>query len=219
MKRTVIAAVLIIAALILGSQLKAEELNQPHRAAPQPQCVRVLVKDKDTRSEGTGALIGPKLIVTAYHVVKERESDAVEILFPDWVLIEGQVIIEDRGYDVALISLVKEHTWIKPFEMGQLKPGMPLSVQGYGYGPYKQSWGVLSDKRYGAKSWKWCLVKGALARQGDSGGPVIDAYGHYVGTLWGSGDAYKGTMFTPVGAIQRIYSSILPPLPIPMEDK
>lgn len=181
---------------------------------PKSQCVRVLVKDKkiegnDSRSGGTGAFIGPQLIVTAEHVIKDRINDRVEILFPDWQLVEGEVILTDADLDVAVVEMDHNPRGINPLALGKLSPGVRLSVQGYGYGPYRQDWGVLS----GVKLGKWRKVTGASARSGDSGGPVLDAEGRYCGTLWGSVDGE--TYFTPVEVVTKLILDWGLPTPAP----
>lgn len=193
-----IAVVLITMLIILTA--KTVLGSEPCRAAPQPQCVRVIVKDKDTRSKGSGAYIAPRIIVTAWHVVKDRKSDDVEVLFPDWQLVAGKVVNTDSRLDVAIIRLNESPKGVKPLELSPgLKDGEPMSIQGYGYAPYKQSWGVLSSVRYGS----WRKVVGADARSGDSGGPIIDSMGRYCGTLWGSVDGE--TYFTPSQTIEKMF--------------
>jgi len=204
MKRLAIATVLIITALIIGSQLKAQE--QPRRASPQPQTVRIYVEDKGGRSAGSGGLIAQKLVVTCNHVVKDRKSERVTIQFPDWQLVEGTVVKIDSEYDLALILLDKPPQGVLPFNVAPLKPKQPLSIQGYAYGPYKQSWGILNDSTWGVG---WRMVEGPVARSGDSGGPVINEEGAFVGTLWGSA-ADDGTYFTPADIILKLAAPWIP---------
>ena len=204
--RIAIVVGLITTALLIGSQLKAQEI--PTRVAPQPQCVKVLVEDRDGRSGGTGSLIGPRLVVTCNHVVKDMKkgNKRVEILFPDWQLIDATLVKVDSKADLALIVLDKAPLGITPLYMVPLRPGQPLAVQGYGYGPYKQSWGVLNGSGWGKY---WRMVEGATARSGDSGGPVLDEAGDFVGTLWGSA-ANDGTYFTPSAYIIKFAKDWLP---------
>lgn len=203
-------AFVVITALLWGCNLVAgQEIEQPTRAAPQPQCVRVLVDDGEGRSSGTGALIAPRLVVTCCHVVKDRAGDSVEILFPNWQVVSGKVFHTVKSPDLAFIRLDAAPP-CQPLSLAS-RLTSPLSVQGYGYGPYRQSWGVLSDARYNAGYRK---VEGAAARSGDSGGPVIDAEGKFVGTLFGSIDGE--TYFTPVGVILKHIPDDVGPAVIPV---
>jgi S1-C subfamily serine protease len=183
----------------------------PVRAVPQPQCVRVFVKDKEGMSAGSGALIDSDLIVTCNHVVKDRKTDDVEVMFPSWEVIPGKVWKTDKKLDVALIKLLRDAE-CQPLSLNLEVPSK-LSIQGYGYGTYRQRWGKVSADIYapgqGQKGvWREILV--ATARSGDSGGPVIDAEGRYCGTLWGAGG--DGTMFTP---LEHIFPMLSIPKPEP----
>jgi S1-C subfamily serine protease len=192
---------LIIVSLVIASNLKAQtpprQPNIQFHVTPQPACVKVLVKDKDGRSGGTGALIGNQLVITCHHVVKDRNSSLVEVLFPNWRLVTGNVLAVNKKLDLALIelststgqplSLSSQSTW---------KAGDKFTIMGYGYGPFKAQVGSLHGSNWGIG---WKLVNGAKARSGDSGGPVLDSEGRYAGTLWGSND--DGTYFTPVDAV------------------
>lgn len=196
--KLILAIVFILATLCIVPFLAAEEL--PALAAPPDGCVRIYVVDKDGCSAGSGGFIGPKLIVTAEHVVKDRKSEDVEVLFPSWELVAGRVAHTDKTLDLAFIVLNDHPKTAEPFVLGSLTD--ELSVNGYGYGPYKQSWGKLSDTRWGGDSYKWNSVEGASARSGDSGGPILNADEAYVGTLWGSVDG--NTYFTPVAKVVEI---------------
>jgi S1-C subfamily serine protease len=159
---------------------------------PLPQCVRVLVEDKNGRSSGSGAYVeslrlAECLVVTCYHNIKDRKTDDVEILFPNWQLISGSVVKVDRRLDVAIIQLAQTPT-CKPLPVSTDLTAK-LTIHGYGYGPYKQQTGSLGT------AGKWRKVIGAAARSGDSGGPVINERGEFVGVLWGSVDGE--TYFTP----------------------
>jgi S1-C subfamily serine protease len=210
-RRLVFATVLIIAALIIGSQLKAQE---PTPAIPPSQVVRVLVEDRDGRSAGTGALIAADLVITANHVVKDRKrTNECEILFPSWELIPGKVIGVDSKKDLALIRLSRKAS-CRP--LGYMRsaptPGDRLLVCGYGYAPFKAAWGKADSKKWGT----WRQVLGARARSGDSGGPILDENGNYVGTLWGSDK--DGTMYTPLPEVLRFMSKHVKIVPDPNDD-
>jgi hypothetical protein len=186
--------------------------DRPVRVVPQPQCIRVFVKDKSEEiSAGSGALIAPDLIATCNHVVKDRVG-YVEVMFPSWEVIPGKVWKTDKNLDVALIKLAWDAR-CQPFNLNLEVPS-ELSIQGYGYGTYRQKWGEVSNKIYAPGKdqkgiWREILV--VAARSGDSGGPVLDAEGRYCGTLWGAGG--DGTMFTPLKHIFPMIADY--PMPTP----
>jgi hypothetical protein len=158
---------------VVTDKWSKEFSQQPEASRPPAACVRVIVDDEGPgRSYGSGGFIGPQLIVTANHVVKDREGDEVEILFPSWEVVRGKVIKTDSEIDLCLIELYSDPKTAEPFSLcPRLVDGMELAINGYGYGTYKQQWGTLSSTRYTP----WRCVNGAMARSGDSGGPLVDA--------------------------------------------
>lgn len=206
--RSLLTATILGFVLCLPS-IASEPIEQPHLSVPPAACVRVHVKDKGgegARSAGSGAYLGQQLIVTAAHVVKDRQSRTVEILFPSWEVIKGDVVHTDKEHDLAFIKLENDPRTTKPLVFSRMgferESKAELSVNGYGYGIFKQSWGTLSPKRWGSGGYKWNSVDGAQARSGDSGGPILDASGWYAGTLWGSVEG--STYFTPVTIVLKI---------------
>lgn len=179
-----------------------QEPEQPTRAVPQDQCVRIIVKDRDgNNSLGSGALIARRFVVTCNHVVKDRATDKVTVKFPGQT-VTGVVLGGDKDQDISII-MIYEKLKHKPLEVNVVLPDGLLSVQGYGSGKYKQSWGVLSDSIVTAQvgTGEWRRIDDVVARSGDSGGPVIDVNGAFVGTLWGSVDG--DTYFTPADKVME----------------
>jgi S1-C subfamily serine protease len=134
--------------------------------------------------------------MTCNHVVEDRAKDSVKVVFPGQGAVSGKVFHTVESPDLAYILLDAAPS-CEPLRIAS-KLTSPLSVQGYGPGPYRQSWGVLSDAHY---SDGYRAVSGVAARSGDSGGPVIDASGRFVGTLFGTVDGE--TYFTPISVILK----------------
>jgi S1-C subfamily serine protease len=166
---------------------------------PQKQCVRVIVADKgNMTSAGSGAFIRDRIVVTCNHVVADREQDTVQVYFPGQGIFLGTVIGTDPMMDLAFIRLL-ETPRCEPFTVQVDFTTTDLTIQGYGEGVYRQRWGTLSNTRT-VKGWR--KVVDAGARSGDSGGPVLDGCGDYVGTLWGSIDGE--TYFTPAQKVLEV---------------
>ncbi len=169
---------------------------------PQEQCVRVIVADKGNETSiGSGAFIRDRIVVTCNHVVADREQDTVQVYFPDQGVFIGTVIGTDSVMDLAFIRLFRTPR-CEPFTV-QVNLASDLTVQGYGAGVYRQWWGTLSTART-VKGWR--KVVDTWTRNGDSGGPVLDGYGDYVGTLWGSIDGE--TYFTPAQKVLEVLERI-----------
>ena len=192
-----------VGVILFFAQAFAFGQDQPTRAVPQDQCVRVTVQDRDGNiSLGSGALIRDNIIATCNHVVSDRKSDKVTVNFPGWRDVTGYVLGVDQDLDIAIIMLAETPN-CKPLESNVILRGGPLSVQGFGSGEYRQAWGVLSHSIAG----EWRKVDGASSRSGDSGGPIIDENGHFVGTLWGSVD--DETYFTSAKDVLKLLESLL----------
>ncbi len=191
----------LVAIILFFSQFTAFG-QTPTPTTPQEQCVRVIVADKDNMtSAGSGAFIRDRIVVTCNHVVVDREQDTVQVYFPGQGLFLGTVIGTDSVMDLAFIRLF-ETPRCEPFTV-QVNLTPDLTIQGYGAGVYRQRWGTLSNTRT-VKGWR--KVVNAQARSGDSGGPVLDGCGDYVGTLWGSIDGE--TYFTPAQKVLEVLERI-----------
>ena len=182
---------IVVSAYILISAIAIQATGQEINPA-QPQCVRIQTDEKGRyQSWGTGALIGPGLIATCNHNVIDRKSNtSVKVHFPNNTVFNAKVVFTDKGQDVALLTFIG-YPGVTPLEVAtELPPvGTRLSIQGYTVADgYKRQWGTLKKQTYGNASGTktWHAIAGADARQGDSGGPVIDEQGRFVGVLWGS---------------------------------
>lgn len=179
---------IIILILVLTSQVNA--------AIPPANVVRVFVEDQDGQSVGTGILIRSDLIITNYHVVRDRAVKGrvgiVRVLFPDWSVHIAKVIKTDKRWDLAALRI--KPVLLPPMEFGsQPKINEIVIVGGYGPGWYEtDSGGVLKfyqPNRNAARDW---IQIAAKARKGDSGGPIL-RNGKLVGVLFGYSDGVYGT--------------------------
>ena len=177
-------------------------------AIPNPCTVRINVPDRDgSGSAGTGALVAPNLVMTANHVVKDRK-DTVLVTFPNGRVVEGNVIKTDEAQDIAAIEIPV--TGITPLKIGEMpNDGDKLSIEGYGGGKFAACTGTLSPKRFGQQKEKWRQIDGCQARSGDSGGPVLNEAGEFVGVLWGSSRGQ--TLFTAIDIVRDFLPT--PPTP------
>ena len=166
-----------------------------------PCTVRIKVEDKSGGSAGSGVYTEPGFVLTANHVVADRRTDHVTVVFPDLGSVAGEVIATDKRQDLALIYCsckCKMPEFVRWAE--KPKPGAVLTIEGYGHGTFKRQEGTYSSKRFGDKHATWEQVDGAAARSGDSGGPVYYK-GRLLGILWGSDG--KDTLFTPIDVVRK----------------
>jgi len=149
-------------------------------------------------------LIAPDLVLTCNHVVNDRLGK-IEVMFPNWDVVVGDVEKINSTHDVALIRLKTRregHTQLGPTPRIKAK----LTIRGFGYGPYLRQTGVYirndSTQRGGSG-----VIKGAQARLGDSGGGVEDVNGKLVGVMWGASDGH--TWFIRIDTIIKVFPQIV----------
>jgi hypothetical protein len=75
-------------------------------------------------------------------------------------------------------------------------------IQGFSHGPYTEQIGTYYTID---QTKRWGIIKGAQARNGDSGGPVTQN-GALAGVLWGS--AEDRTWFTPIEFLYELYPEL-----------
>lgn len=210
------AAVLVLWYYTIATVYGAEPVE------PNPACIQVHAKDTGRfSSHGSGAYIAPGLVVTCQHNIRDARPDKITVEFSDGEVIKATVLAEYIQQDVAFLKLerVPNKTPMalstRPLEVGET-----LSLRGYVSGTYRQATGTLSAKTYGSAAARWRVIAGAASRQGESGGPIVNARGEFAGTLWGSSQSDNMTWFTPASWIVEKVLEVsvpTPDLPIPFD--
>jgi S1-C subfamily serine protease len=142
-------------------------------------------------------------------VVRDRKKgDSVKILFSTWDVVDGRVVKTDKRWDIAVIAIAPVD--IKPVVFAKLlRKGEKLTIHGYGKGYPASATGIFNAFRSpgGKAPQDWIEIVGVEARQGDSGGAILNASGEYVGTLFGSGDGF--TIGTHAKRVREILGTLL----------
>lgn len=174
-----------------------------HRAA----VVRVTASlPGGVKHHGSGVLVSVTgstgVVLTNWHVVREAKN-GVTVKWPNGTTTPASVKATDATWDLA--SLVVPNPPAPPVPVAVQAPrvGDRLTIAGYGtHGSYLEQSGPVTMYASPARSRVQQLVEvKAAARQGDSGGPMLDANGEVAGVLFGSADGRTvGSCSTRVAA-------------------
>lgn len=159
---------------------------------PHPSVARIIAPDQGGVSLGSGVLVDVNktqgLVLTNWHVIRDSRS-AVLVQFPDGFQSAGTVVRYDEAWDLAALVIWKPHT--TPIPLADRPPaiGEPLTIAGFGRGAYRAETGPCTEYLSpGTGYGKEFVELAATARQGDSGGPILDANGKLAGVLFGQNE-------------------------------
>lgn len=159
---------------------------------PHPAVARIIAPESTGVSLGSGVLVdingSQGLVLTNWHVIRDSRS-AVLVQFADGFQSAGTVIRFDEAWDLAAISIWKPQANPVPLAQRNPIPGEPLSIAGYGRGAYREQRGRCTEYLSPGSGYPKELVElQAPARQGDSGGPILNTDGRLAGVLFGEGN-------------------------------
>ncbi|XP_057466468.1 protease Do-like 5, chloroplastic isoform X2 [Actinidia eriantha] len=170
--------------------------------SPKSSDGAMLIEDENVKVEGTGSgFIWDKFghIVTNYHVVEKLATDrsglqGCKVFLADAkgnsFSKEATIVGFDPAYDIAVLKVVVEGNELKPVILGtsrDLHVGQSCFAIGNPYG-YENTLttGVVSGLGREIPSPNGQAIRGAIQtdaaiNSGNSGGPLIDSYGHVIG--------------------------------------
>lgn len=185
----------------------SEPQQQPH-----PAIARIIVAEKDGISYGSGTLVDVRdqfgLVVTNWHVVRDAVGP-VTVMFPGGFASPGNVVKTDKDWDLAAISIYRPTA--EPLQISPVAPqlGEPLAIAGYGSGTYKVASGWVRAYNSPSPDLPQEFIElSAEARQGDSGGPIINQRGEVCGVLFGSAPGYTCGAYG--GRLRDFLTSVIP---------
>lgn len=178
-----------------GPAAAAAEPAPPEAGKPRPVVARVTASARGTASsgpsvsKGSGVLVAASgsqaVVLTAWHVVRGA-TDAVSVSWPDGSSSPATVIASEDAWDLAALACRRPAAAPVPIAASAAKLGEPLTIAGYGAGPYREQRGACSDYLSPTREHpRQFLELKAAARKGDSGGPIFDERGELAGVLWG----------------------------------
>lgn len=173
---------------VLLAGAHANETDAPGQAPLAPQV-------QSTVSTGTGFYISPQgHMITAYHVVREREFVWVRHGTPS-KLLRASVLLRDAKQDLALLKVDVESTALSFAKWSEVPAGLEAYVLGF---PLPNLQGRALKITQGLVNGDAALQRGrrlfslsAEVQTGNSGGPVLSPEGLVLGMVQSKLDAMK----------------------------
>ncbi|MBL8826884.1 MAG: trypsin-like peptidase domain-containing protein [Planctomycetaceae bacterium] len=158
---------------------------------PHPAVARIVVPEGDGFAYGSGTLVDVNdqmgLVVTNWHVVQGGRGQ-ITVKFPDGFESPAQVLKTDRDWDLAALAIRRPNVAPVRLSSQAPQPGETLTIAGYGSGRYRSVSGPCTQYVAPGTAFPYEMVElKARARQGDSGGPILNSRGELAGVLFGEG--------------------------------
>lgn len=190
---------------------QAQQISEPSQT-PHPAIVRVIVAEKDGISLGSGTLIDVRgewgLVISNWHVVRDA-AGPVQIQFANGQVAPATVVKTDSDWDLAALSVHKPIAAPIPLSATAPQPGESLMIAGYGSGSYRVARGRVTQYLAPGVKFPYEIVElSAGARQGDSGGPILNERGELAGVLFGSAGGLTSGSY--VGRVRDFLTGVLP---------
>jgi len=152
--------------------------------------VRVAVPETRGASYGSGALVAVSqshgLVLTNWHVVRSAAGQ-ITVVFPDGFCSGASVLKTDRDWDLAALAIWRPVAEPIALAAEAPQPGEVLTIAGYGRGWYREAAGRCTQYVSPGGRFPFEMVELATpARDGDSGGPILNSRGELAGVLFGS---------------------------------
>ncbi|GHT35331.1 hypothetical protein FACS189427_04370 [Planctomycetales bacterium] len=176
--------------------VRNEAANSSAERGELPNVVRIISYDNSGQSLGSGSYIGSYdnygLILSNWHIINDADG-LIHVHFPNGFSSYGYVVLSDEKWDLALI-LISRPPSVSPLPIARHIPeiGETLWIAGFGSGDYRIAKGncvrymAPEIPKDGSAPMYEILDLSVSARQGDSGGPILNKHGELAGVLFGS---------------------------------
>jgi hypothetical protein len=179
--------------------------------AAHPAVARVAVVERNGTSYGSGTLVAVHrdcgLVVTNWHVVRDA-AGPVTVLFPDGFQSAAAILAVDRDWDLAALWIWRPRAEPVPLAREAPRPGEVLTIAGHGKGTFRAASGRCTQYVAPGSRQPFEMVEvAATAREGDSGGPILNGRGELAGVLFGS--SFGRTAGSYSGRVERFLTPLL----------
>jgi len=145
-------------------------------------------------SYGSGTLVGANathgLVVTNWHVVRDA-AGPIMVVFPDGFRSAASVMRVERDWDLAALSVWRPNVAPVRLATAAPRPGEVLTIAGYGPGWFRAVSGRCTQYVSPGSNMPFEMVElAADARNGDSGGPILNRHGVLAGVLFGAASGH-----------------------------
>jgi len=178
--------------------------------------VRVVHSLRPCRSYGSGTIIADDgrraIVLSCAHLFREG-SGRVLVRLSDGREIEAELLETDFTWDLAVLAM--KSLGIAPVRVSTVAPKPGDALRSCGFGSSGVYWCNAGTARgyakSGAATTHETLVLTGRARDGDSGGPVLNQAGELVGVLWGTDG--RTVHATYCGRVRKFLARVLPARP------
>ena len=184
--------------------------QSPANAWTHPAVARIIVPERGGASLGSGTLVAVNdrhgLVITNWHVVRDGNG-LVSVVFPDGFHSGATVLKADRDWDLAALAIWRPH--VAPVRLASSVPrkGEQLTIAGYGSGKFRMASGRCTQFVSPGRNLPFEMLElSAQARQGDSGGPILNQRGELAGVLFGA--AWGRTAGSHAGRVHKFLASV-----------
>jgi hypothetical protein len=179
---------------------------------PHPAVARIIVPEGEATSFGSGTLVDVRdnfgIVITNWHVVRDAQGP-IEVIFPGGFTSKARTLKLDADWDLA--ALVVWRPPVEPVKIASAapQPGDQLTICGYGPGIYRAATGHCTQYYAPKENLPQQMVElNVEARQGDSGGPILNSRGELAGVLFGAGNGT--TLGSFGGRVDQFLASLAP---------
>lgn len=167
------------------------------------------------RSYGSGTIIhddGRRAVVLSCAHLFREGTGQVQVRLPDGRTVAANQKAIDTTWDLSALEI--SSVGITPINLAANAPQPGQRLKSCGFGPngiYQCNTGTTQGYASGStgKTYETLCLTGS-ARDGDSGGPVLNLHGELVGVLWGTDG--RTVHATYCGRIRRFLENLLPNL-------